>query len=244
MSNLLAECCCGSTPVCCDCSLATAYSVAASAGWTKSSLDGPTGSVQTMTVAASIPSTTMTLADPACVTGITGSISNPTGAYAAKRYAPPATGTASLVATSSGTCSSISAINEAGSYSGPYVGTINGIGLTCFHEITADGSFNNHFWTMGLGWTSTATCASGFPPPPEFSWRFLAYSTPQSSCHAPPSSGWTFNAPASGSTAANSNVIAALVANNHSAFTCDSNVYCSITSYGASAYTSGSVTVS
>ena len=244
MSALLSVCCCGDPdPVCCDCSLATSYAVAASAGWTIDSFDGLGGTLQTMTVAASIPSTTMTLYSPECAFGITGSVTNVTGNYAAKRYAPPATGTAVLVATSSGTCSSVSAFNEAGSYSGGYIGTIKGIGLTCFHEITADGSFNAHFWAMGLRWYSTATCATGFPPPPEFDWRFLAYSTPQSSCHSPPSSGWNFNKPVAGTTAADSNVIAATVANNHFARTCGSNVYCSITSNGADRYTSGSVTV-
>lgn len=245
MSALLSACCCDPEPVCCDCSLATAYSVAASAGWTVDSLESSGSSIQTMTVAASIPSTTMTLADPACIAGITGSVQNPTGAYAAKRYGPPATGTASLAATSSGNCSSISAINEAGSYSGGYVGATQGIGLTCFHEIASDGSFDAHFWMMALGWSSTATCASGFPPPPEFNWRFSAFSTPQASCHAPPSSGWSFNFPATGSSAANSNLILGVLNNNRSA-SGDCNAVpsrCAISPAGSSTTITGSVTV-
>jgi hypothetical protein len=38
----------------------------------------------------------------------------------------------------------------------------------------------------------------------------LAYSTPQNSCHAPPSSAWNLLAPGSGTTAADSNLIASI----------------------------------
>ena len=245
MSAIMSACCCDDSATCCDCSLASAYSLAASFGWTTDSPDGPGGTTQTMTVGAGFSAMTMTQTSPACVSGqyppFTGS------SFAVTRYAPPTTAAASFVATSSGSCTSRSATNEAGTWSGAYSGIGSGNGLSCWHEVNAASpAVDHYFWTIGAYFESTATCTVGFNTWPLWAWRFFAYSTPQATCHAPPSSGWTADVPSSGTAAGNSRILSVLWANNNSAAYCNTTAInqCSISSFGSSTFTAPSVTIS
>lgn len=205
MSNLLAECCCDDSPVCCDCSLATAYSVAASFSWTAETLDSTSSNI--IDASSSVSFSGLTCTEPAtpCSTG-----SHITSSFAVRTYSPSASmTTASLAIDFDGNCTDEAATNVAGATfgSGHSAAALVRTGLACYHEIDSSASLNIHFWVLNLGFASTSTCSDGDS---EWFFSLLAYSTPQSSCHAPPSSGWNLLAPGSGTTAADSNLIASI----------------------------------
>ena len=205
MSNLRAECCCDDSPVCCDCSLATAYSVAASFSWTAETLDSTSSNVIDASSSVSFSGLTCTEPTTPCSTG-----SHITSSFAVRTYSPSASmSAASLAIDFDGNCTDEAATNVAGATSGSGLSAAALVeaGLACYHEIDSSASLDVHFWVLNLGFDSTSTCSGGDN---EWIFRLLAYSTPQSSCHAPPSSGWNVLAPGSGTTAADSNLIASI----------------------------------
>jgi hypothetical protein len=238
MSNLLAECCCDDSPVCCDCSLATAYSVAASFSWTAETLDSTSSNVIDASSSVSFSGLTCTEPTTPCSTG-----SHITSSFAVRTYSPSASmTTASLAIDFDGNCTDESGTNVAGatSVSGLSAAALTRAGLACYHEIDASSSLDIHFWVLNLGFDSTATCSDS-----QNEWEFtlLVYSTPQSSCHAPPSSGWNLLAPGSGTTAADSNLIAS-ISNGAQLRTCNTGpITCRTFSPRNSSATNQSLTV-
>lgn len=195
MSALLLVCCCDETATCCSCSLASSYSVAVSLGYDGQTY-GNTGTPQNLVdveSAYSFTGLTMTERsfDP-CTTGRYPNAPAPIeGTFALSWFVGPSTLTMSAVASviDSSFCPNTFETNLAGNLS-------NSTYLRCVHEINTSKNLDIFFWQIFVQWNSSDQCGSGGSiPGPEYSTFLNAYSTPQATCHAPPSSGWSFETP-------------------------------------------------
>ena len=200
MSALLSVCCCDDTATCCSCSLASSYSVAVSLSYDSETF-GNTGSPQTYVNVESAYSFTglaVTEDSTPCSIGSYPNFPAPVeGTWAQYQFSLPSTLTMSAVASviDSSFCPNTLETNLAGTVSG--VSSTVGMrpGLVCVHEINTSKSLDIFFWNLSVQWNSDDLCSSGTFPGPEYSTYLMAYSTPQSTCHAPPSTGWSFEQP-------------------------------------------------
>jgi len=195
MSALISACCCGDEEAtCCECTLASSYSVAVSLSY-DSETRGDTGSPQgwvDVESAYSFTGLTMTERsyDP-CTTGRYPNFPAPVeGTFALSWFEGPSTLTMSALACviDSTFCPNTYETNLAGTVSSSAY-------LRCCHEINASKNLDIFFWQLFVVWTSSDQCSSAGQPGPEYSTYLRAYSTPQATCHTPPSSGWSFEQP-------------------------------------------------
>ena len=194
MSALISSCCCGDeVATCCACALATSYSVAVSLGY-DSETRGNTGSPQTLVdveSAYSFTGLTMTEESVPCSTGGYPFPGPTEGTWAIYSFEGPSTLTMSALACviDSTLCPNTLETNLAGTLS-------TSTYLRCCHEINTSKNLNTFFWQLFVQWNSDDECSTGGSfPGPEYSAYVIAYSTPQATCHTPPSSGWSFEQP-------------------------------------------------
>ena len=201
MSALLSACCCDEAATCCACTLASSYSVAVTASYDSQTF-GNTGSPQTLVdVESAFSFTGLTVTQPSspCVLGqIPNFPATAVTTWAVTKFDLQATAltTAAIICAIDSTyCPNTSETSIPGTPpSGDGGCTAPREGLICVHEINASIGLDIFYWMLSVDWQSSATCG-GATDPFEYTWAVCAYSTPQSTCHAPPSSGWSASPP-------------------------------------------------
>jgi len=193
-------CCCSDKPgdlSCCDC-LNSSYSIACSISWTSATTDGSGfGDVD-----ASLSYSGFVVTEQACTTAFNGNsnvlfrATNPTGAITGADVSLDFTNT-SVPPEPSLTCTDVSVSGATLDAVPPYFGSCRSsnpsperVGpLVCWHYYKADGT-SAYRWYHQSCFSTQALCADPFRGPKL--WGLVnAFSPEQSSCHAPPSSGWT-----------------------------------------------------